>query len=153
MGADTSSTSTPAWSLPISKLRGVTQVVRVRLKSRRITNCGHLLEAAGPAVGRAGLARASGIAPDILEAIVQRADMARVNGIGVVFGLMLEDLGVRDVQTLAGRDADALHAELRDLNQAERIARRSPTAEEVADWVTQARALRPLVGYDAPTDD
>ena len=147
MGADASDASTPAWSLPISKLRGVTQVARVRLKSRRITNCGHLLEIAGTAAGRAALARASGIDADALEALVQRADMARVNGIGVVFGLMLEDLGVHDVQTLAGRDADALHAELRDLNQAERIARRSPTAEEVADWVAQARALRPLVGY------
>ena len=65
--------------------------------------------------------------------------MARVNGVGVVFGLMLEDLGVGDVTSSGRLRSVELHERLRDYNQAERRARRSPTPEEVAAWVAQAR--------------
>jgi hypothetical protein len=48
------------------------------------------------------------IAPAALTSLVQWADMARVNGSGMVFGQMLEELGIRDVKPLA-----ALHTRLR----------------------------------------
>ncbi len=134
-------------SLPISKLRGVPQRTRVALKAKRITSCGQLLHAAGRAEMRARLAEATGIDPELLTTLVQRADMTRVSGIGAIFGLMLEDLGIRDIQTLAAQDPEALHQKLREYNQRVRLARRSPTPEEVADWVAQARRLEPLVTY------
>jgi hypothetical protein len=133
--------------LPISKLRGVRSYLRAVLKTRRITTCGQLLDAAGDAGDRARLARETGADASGLLDLVRRADMARVNGIGTVFGLMLEIMGVDDVPGLAGRDAVELHRQLRDYNQEERLARRSPTPEEVADWVGQARALPRLVTY------
>ena len=134
-------------SLPIGKLRGVPQRVRVLLKARRITSCGQLLHAAGKAELRRKLAEATGIDPELLTLLVQRADMTRVSGVGAIFGLMLEDLGIRDVQTLAAQDPVALHQRLREYNRRVRLARRSPTPEEVADWVAQARRLEPLVTY------
>lgn len=144
---DVKRTNGTRYSLPISKLRGVPQRTRVLLKTRRITSCGQLLEAAGVVEKREQLARITGIDPDLLTSLVQRADMSRINGVGAVFGMMLEDLGIRDVQTLAEQDISGLHQELRGYNQQERLARRSPTPEEVEDWVTQARALSPLVTY------
>ncbi|MCB1885547.1 MAG: DUF4332 domain-containing protein [Geminicoccaceae bacterium] len=145
MAQDPSRSDWPAWSLPISKLRGVPQTARVRLKSRRITNCGQLLAAAAVAERRQSLARATGIDPLVLEAVVRRADMSRVNGIGAVFGMMLEELDILDVGALARQDPARLHGSLRDYNRQERIARRSPTPEEVEDWVRQARALPQVV--------
>ncbi|MCB2055079.1 MAG: DUF4332 domain-containing protein [Geminicoccaceae bacterium] len=133
------------YSLPISKLRGVPQRLRVVLKSRRITSCGQLLDAAGESEKRAQLVRTTGLDADTLLMLVQRADLARINGIGAVFGMMLEDLGARDVASVAAQDPVRLHEELRAYNQRERLARRSPTPEEVADWITQARALPILV--------
>lgn len=138
------------YSLPISKLRGVPQRTRVLLKARRITSCGQLLEAAGAIERREQLARSTGIDPDLITMLVQRADMSRVNGVGAVFGMMLEDLGIRDVQSLADQDIEGLHQELRSYNQQERLARRSPTPEEVQDWIVQARELNPLVSYELP---
>ena len=135
------------YSLPISKLRGVPQRARVVLKARRITSCGQLLDAAGRSDKRAQLSRMTNLDLDLLTMLVQRADMSRVNGVGAVFGMMLEDLGVRDVQSLASQDAVQLHDELRSYNQEERLARRSPTPEEVLDWVTQAKGISPLVTY------
>ena len=133
--------------LPLSKLRGLALPVRAALKGRGIVTCGRLLRAAGGAQDRARLAREAGIDPEVLLALVRRADLARVGGIGTVFGLMLEELGVRDVAALAARDPAELHARLSAYNREERLARRSPTPEEVRDWVAQARSLPPLVSY------
>lgn len=147
LARDRVSLLTSRYSLPISKLRGVPSQTRALLKLRRVTTCAQLLRAGGRSEDRARLARETGVAPDPLLELVLRADMARVNGIGTVFGLMLEDLGVRDVPTLAAREPAELYEQLRQYNQEERLARRSPTPEEVADWVGQARALPQLVTY------
>jgi predicted flap endonuclease-1-like 5' DNA nuclease len=147
LARDKVSLLTSRYSLPISKLRGVPSQTRALLKRRRVTTCAQLLHAAGRAEDRARLAREAGVSPDALLELVLRADMARVNGVGTVFGLMLEDLGIRDVPTLAAREPAELYERLRGYNQEERLARRSPTPEEVADWVGQARALPQLVTH------
>src|SRR3954454_19098126 len=133
--------------LPVSKLRGLAPRVRAALKVHRVATCGRLLRAAGGAQDRDRLAREAGIDPDVLLALVRQADLARVAGIGTVFGLMLEDLDVHDVPALAAQDPVWLHTRLRRHNEQERLARRAPTPEEVDDWVRQARALPALVSY------
>ena len=134
--------------LPISKLRGVPVGVRVKLKRQRITTCAQLLTAAAAAPRRAALVAATGVDAATLLQLVRRADLARIHGIGTVFGLMLEELGVLEVEQLAGREAGELHATLRDYNVRERLARRSPTLEEVADWVATARLLPIVITHD-----
>ena len=133
--------------LPISKLRGVPPAVRLKLKGRRITTCAQLLLAAAKAEQRAILAAATGIDAATLLGLVRRADMARIKGIGTVFGLMLEELGVVDIERLARQQPDTLHDTLRRYNLRERLARRSPTPEEVASWIADARRLPVLVTY------
>jgi predicted flap endonuclease-1-like 5' DNA nuclease len=133
--------------LPISKLRGVPPAARLKLKGRRITTCAQLLLAAAKAEQRAILAAATGIDPVTLRGLVQRADMARIKGIGTVFGLMLEDLGVVCIEQLARQQPGTLHDALRRYNLVERLARRSPTPEEVASWIADARRLPILVTY------
>ena len=138
------------YALPISKLHGVPYRARLVLKVQRITTCEQLLAAAGGGAARAALATAAHLDPELLDQLVRRADMARINGVGVVFGLMLEELGVRDVQGLAASDPVQLHDRLRGHNRRERLARRSPTPEEVAAWVTQARLLPVVVTDTGP---
>ncbi len=134
-------------TLPLSKLRGVPNRLRVLLKRRRITNCEQLLRAAGRADLRRRLAADLGVDAALLLELVQRADLARIKGIGAVFGMMLEDLGIRDIQTLAAEDPALLHARLKAFNMRERLARRAPTPEEVAAWVEEARHLPSLISY------
>src|SRR5689334_7796777 len=110
----------PWRALPLSKLCGLTLPVRAALKRRGITTCGQLLRAAVGAGDRDRLAVEAGIDPGALLALVCQADLARVGGIGVVFGLMLEDLDVHDVPTLAAQDPAWLHARLRRHNEQER---------------------------------
>ena len=54
-------TDPPPPPLPISKLRGVPSVLRVRLKRLGITNCDQLLVAAGREAARQALAEAASV--------------------------------------------------------------------------------------------
>ena len=135
------------YNLPISKLRGVPERARLALKVQRITTCEQLLAAAGTFEDRQKLAGATGLEGEFLDDLVRRADMARVSGIGVVFCGMLDDLGVGHVAQLAICDHVDLHGRLREYNREYRLARRSPTPEEVEDWIRQARQLPKLLTW------
>ncbi|MFL5337702.1 MAG: DUF4332 domain-containing protein [Geminicoccaceae bacterium] len=135
------------YNLPISKLRGVPERARLALKVQRITTCEQLLAAAGSFEGREAVARATRLDREFLDDLLCRADMARVSGVGVVFCGMLDDLGIGHVGQLAACDHTDLHRRLRDHNQEHRLARRSPTLEEVEDWIRQARELPKLLTW------
>ena len=132
-------------SLPLSKLRGLPNAARVALKVRRINSCAQLLAVAATPEARQRLCAETGLSEALVLSLVCRADMARVRGVGAVFGMMLEDLDVADVGRLAAAEAAELHEKLRIYNDEERIARRSPTFDEVTEWILQARGLPPLV--------
>ena len=133
--------------LPLAKLRQVPPMLKAALKARSITTCDQLLVAAGRCDDRATLAHAIRAAPDRLTQLVRQADLSRVKGVGVVFGWMLEDLGVGDVAALAQQRPTRLHERLRRHHETHHLTRRSPTADEVADWIGQARRLPILVTY------
>jgi predicted flap endonuclease-1-like 5' DNA nuclease len=139
--AEPVSTARGPSAFPLSKLRGVPPDLRRALKRRGIATCTRLLEAAGSRDGRRGLAAALGVEPEVLDRVVCRADLARISGVGAVFGIMLEENGIRHVRALRAQEPRRLHERLRRYNAAERLARRAPTPEEVADWIEQARAL------------
>jgi predicted flap endonuclease-1-like 5' DNA nuclease len=124
-----------AMSLHVSKLRGITDPVRAKLKRRGISYTHQLVEAAARAADRRALAAASGIPIEMLERLVGRADLVRIKGIGAIFADMLKVLGVDRVARLARQQPQALHAALTGLNAVKRLARRAPTAEEVAGWI------------------
>jgi predicted flap endonuclease-1-like 5' DNA nuclease len=132
-------------SLHVSKLRGISDQVRNRLKRHGVTYTHQLLDAAGRLASRRELAARSGIEEAVLLRLTCRADLARIKGVGAIFADMLELIGVDRVSSLAEHDPARLYEILHDLNAAERFARRAPTQDEVANWVAQARALPHLV--------
>ena len=136
-------------SLHVSKLRGISNQVRNRLKRRGVTYTHQLLDAAGHVDNRRELAARSGIEEAVLLRLTCRADLARIKGIGAIFADMLELIGIDRVSSLAEHDPARLYEILHDLNAAERFARRAPTQDEVANWVAQARALPHLVDPDS----
>jgi predicted flap endonuclease-1-like 5' DNA nuclease len=135
-----------AMSLHVSKLRGISLDVRLKLKRQGVSYTHQLLREAGNAEHCRRLAARSGIDEAILTRLVRRADLARIKGIGAIFADMLEMIGVDQVAVLAGQESGDLHSRLHELNTAERLARRSPTPDEVRQWIAQARALPRLAG-------
>ena len=137
--------------LSISKLRSVPPSARWALKVKSINTSAQLLAAAGRFEQREALATDARIAPELLTVLVQRADLARINGIGVRFAQMLEEIGIHDVAAVADQVPIQLHDSLCHHNEQTRLCRRSPTLAETTNWVEQARAL-PIVVYYRSTD-
>jgi hypothetical protein len=138
-----------AMALHVSKLRGMDPHTRARLKQCGINYSNQLLAAAGKPEERQRFAARSRIDEAVLWRLARRADLAQVRGIGAIFADMLELVDIDRVSRLAAEEPEVLHRRLVELNSRERLARRAPTPEEVADWVHQARALpERLVGDD-----
>ena len=127
---------------PIAKLPHVPAQVRAALKLWTSTPPTSFWLRRQSTVTARALALAARIAPARLTELVRRADLARVRGTGCVFSQMLVDLDITDVSTLAEQDPILLHKRLHDHNAQTRIARRSPTAAEVADWIRQHAGCR-----------
>ena len=140
-GRGAGSDGADAMSLHVSKLRGISHDVRIKLKRQGVSYTHQLLREAGTASRCRRLAMRSGIDEATLTRLVRRADLARIKGIGAIFADMLEMIGIDQVALLAEQDPGQLRARLHALNAAERLARRSPTPDEVEQWIAQARAL------------
>ena len=102
----------------------------------------HLLEVAG----RKELAAKIAADPKEVLELVNRADLARVKGIGEVYSNLLENAGVDTVLELSKRVPANLHAKLLEQTQTG-DARRAPTLAQVEDWVKQAKELGRAVEY------
>jgi hypothetical protein len=131
----------------ISKMRGVSPPIRVALKAVGINTSSRLLAVAARLEDRLILASSRNIDLVYLTELVQRADLARIGGIGATSGRMLEMLGIRDVASLARQTPGALASGLGELNDRLRVTRRTPNLAEVTAWVQQARQLPKLVSY------
>lgn len=82
----------------------------------------------------------------ILE-LANRADLARVRGIGEVYSNLLEEAGVDSVKELANRRPDHLHSRLLEVNIRKRLTLHTPDFERVRSWVAQAKLLPKMIEY------
>ena len=82
----------------------------------------------------------------VLE-LANRADLARVKGIGKVFSDLLENAGVDTVKELSKRKPENLVASMAEANGRLQLAKRNATLAEVTNWVSQAKALPPTLKY------
>jgi predicted flap endonuclease-1-like 5' DNA nuclease len=131
----------------ISRTKGMTVELNSKLAALKITNTDHILNAAGKPEGRKELAKSLGIQPSALLEFLNRADLARVKGIGEVYSNLLENAGVDTVKELAHRVPANLHAKLVEINAEKKLTQRDPTLDMVTSWVTQAKALPPVLEY------
>lgn len=129
-----------AQQISVARLRGITTQQVDKLKAHKITNSGHLLQHAGTTAGRKDLAGKSGIPESAVLELVNRADLARVVGIGRQYSNLLEDAGVDSVPELAQRNAANLHSTLQGAATKSGV-QRPPSLKQVQDWVKQANAL------------
>jgi len=125
----------------INSIRGITPEIAAKMNERGIRNTDQLLEATQSAPGRRELAAAVGIEGSVLTELINRADLARLKGVGDAFANLLEEAGVDSLKELARRKPDNLHERLATLNAERKIANRVPTLEEVTGWVEEAKSL------------
>lgn len=131
---------------PVRELRNITSEQTEKLAAQQVTNTDHLLEKGGTAANRRALASATGISEKDLLELVNRADLARINGVGRQYANLLEDAGVDSVPELAQRNAANLLAALEKSAEASGITRK-PRLSDVEDWVKQAKDLPRAVSH------
>ena len=107
-----------------------------------------LLVAGSTPKARKELAAKTGISGKLLLEWINRADLARVKGIGEEYADLLELAGVDTVPELARRNAVNLHKKLIEVAEAKKnVVRRVPAASEVTKWVAAAKELPRAVKY------
>lgn len=131
----------------INKLRGLPAASEAKLLERGIRTSDQFLEAARTHDRRQELAEYAGVETRAILELANRADLARVKGIGGVFSDLLEHAGVDTVKELATRHPANLYAKLIETNTRERLAGRAPTRNAVENWVAQAKELPPVLEY------
>ena len=90
----------------------------------------------------------TGISGKLLLKWINRADLARVKGIGEEYADLLELAGVDTVPALAQRNPEHLHKTLTEVAEARKnTVRRAPAASEVAAWVAAAKDLPRVITY------
>lgn len=133
--------------ISISKFHGISDELIARLEQHGFKNSSELLEAAQTSAARKALAEMLGVEPQVILKLANRADLARLRGIGGVFSDLLEQAGVDTVKELANRRPENLYAKLVETNNQIHLAGRVPTMQAVANWVSQAKELPRVLEY------
>ena len=126
---------------PVSGIRGITPELAAKLKGAGVDNTDELLAAAQMRGPRGELAKKLGVNPSQILELVNRADLARLKGIGDAYSNLLEEAGVDSVKELAHRVPANLHATITKVNEAKKITTRPPDLGAITDWIEQAKQM------------
>ena len=133
-------------ALKITELHGVDDKWAQIIKDAGLEDSDALLKVTGQPKERAELAAKLGMVERDLLELANRADLGRIKGIGVVFSDLLEFAGVDTVMELRTRNADNLFAKIQEV-ATEHDVKRLPRAEDVKDWVEQAKTMERAIHY------
>ncbi|MGV3557274.1 DUF4332 domain-containing protein [Larkinella arboricola] len=128
-------------SLPISELKGITDAVLNVFKAQGLTNSDALLAAARTPAGRKQLASVAGVDASVILALANRADLARISGIGSVYSDLLEEAGVDTVRELSHRSPENLYAKVNEINQVRQLTPRPPSLDQITSFIHTAKEL------------
>jgi len=131
----------------IEEIEGIGPAYAEKLRAADVSSTDALLEKGATTEGRSALVEQTGIDAVRMLRWVNHADLMRVVGVGPEFAELLEAAGVDSVPELAQRNVENLVTGLAETNEARNLVRRVPSADEVADWIEQAKALPRIVAH------
>ncbi|MEZ0486162.1 DUF4332 domain-containing protein [Fibrella aquatica] len=134
-------------SLTLGELKGINDALTNLLKAQGLVDSDTLLEATRTPHGRKELAETIGVDKSLILELANRADLARIKGIGRVYSDLLEEAGVDTVNELSNRVPATLHAKLVEINSVRQLTQRPPSADQVAGFVEQAKTLPTMLEY------
>lgn len=131
----------------LTEIEGIGPVMAQKLTAAGVKTQEQLLEMGCRPAGRLRIAKASGLSTKQILAFVNRADLARVRGIGEEYADLLEHCGVDTVMALARRNAGNLVMRMNDINQAKKLVRSTPSETAVTNWIKHAKELPRGIHY------
>lgn len=128
-------------SVRIQEIEGIGPTYKKKLKEEGIGTTKDLLEAGSTRQGRRELAEKTGISEKLILEWVNLADLFRIKGVGEEYSDLLEEAGVDTVVELSRRNPENLHAKIVEINDEKKLVRRTPTRNQVKEWVEQAKTM------------
>lgn len=131
----------------VKDIEGIGPVLGEKLVAAGVATLDSLLETAASAKGRTDLAGKTGISESKILEWVNRADLARIKGIGSEYADLLEAAGVDTVVELAQRNSANLYTKVVEVNSTKNLVRAVPTEQAISDWIDQAKSLDRVVTH------
>lgn len=131
----------------LADIEGIGKTYAAKLKKAGVGSQTGLLKLCCEKKGRKKVAAASGLSEKQILEWVNRADLARVKGIGGQYADLLEAAGVDSVPELGNRNAVNLHKKMAEVNAKKKLVRQLPSDSQVANWVKQAKKLKRVVTH------
>lgn len=131
----------------IADIEGIGEVYAKTLAEKGVTTTEALLEKCATPADRQKLAAETNLSGKLILKWANRADLARIKGIGSEYADLLEAAGVDTVPDLARRNAGNLYQALVATNEEKKLVRKIPTENQVTDWVSQAKSLPRILAY------
>ena len=125
----------------LNEIEGLDESMEQKLKSIGITSEEELVAASATKENRADLANKIDVPEKIILKWANRADLARIKGVGIEYADLLEAAGVDTVPELAQRKADHLLSKLTAVNDEYKFVKKLPTEKQLEDWISQAKEL------------
>lgn len=129
----------------LSEIEGIGDTYAAKLEDSGISSIENLLEVCCEKKGREEIGEKADISEKLILNWVNRADLARINGVSTQYADLLECAGVDTVPELAQRKPENLLAKMDEVNEAKKLVRKVPTLSQIQDWVTQAEKLPRIV--------
>ncbi len=134
-------------SYSIQQIEGIGSAYASKLARARIRTTRDFLKLCCNAKGRKQASLDTGVNEKLLLEWANLADLMRIKGIGPQYSELLEAAGVDTVKELSKRSAENLASKLKQVNAAKRLARITPAASMVANWIKTAKRLKPLITH------
>lgn len=131
----------------LTEIEGIGETYAQKLMDAGIATTEQLLESCATPKGRTSLAEKTDISGKLILKWANRADLARIKGIGEEYADLLEASGVDTVPDLARRVPENLHAKMVSVNDEKSLVRSMPSEKQVRDWIAQAKDLPRVMTY------
>ena len=131
----------------LNEIEGIGSAYEEKLIAAGIASLESLLEACVSKKDRIELAEKTDIPELLILKWVNRADLARINGIGSEYADLLEAAGVDTVPELAQRNAENLFVKITSVNDEYKFVKKMPTEKQLEDWIVQAKKLPRVIQY------
>ena len=131
----------------LSEIESIGSAYEEKLITAGITSIESLLKACISKKERTELAEKTDIPDHLILKWVNRADLARINGVGSEYADLLEASGVDTIPELAQRNAENLFIKITSVNAEYKFVKKMPTEEQVEDWIAQAKKLPRVIQY------
>ena len=131
----------------LNEIEGLDESMEQKLKSAGIASEEELIAASATKENRTDLSKKIDVPEKVILKWANRADLARIKGVGLEYADLLEAAGVDTIPELAQRKADHLLNKLTAVNEEYKFVKKLPTENQLEDWISQAKELPRILYY------